>query len=145
MEDISEEILTLDALKATQRNNNPTKIIKEIFFYFYFFFKKTLITFSDKLNCVDVKEVLKKDSRIIKKNYRPVSIPLNVCKIYERSLDQPIEECFQALLFKYQYGFRKGYSVINVLLATIENDEGVAFGALLINLSLVFDCLHQEL
>ena len=44
LEDISKEILTLDALKATQRNNNPTKIIKEIFFYFYFFFKKTLIT-----------------------------------------------------------------------------------------------------
>ena len=92
-----------------------------------------------------MEEVLKKDSRIVKKNYRPVSIPLNVCKIYERSLDQPKEECFQALLFKYQYGFRKGYSVINVLLATIENDKVVAFGALLIDLSLVFDCLHQEL
>ena len=92
-----------------------------------------------------MKEVLKKDSRIVKKNYRPVSIPLNVCKIYERSLDQPIEECFQAFSFKYQYGFRKGYSVVNVLLVTIENDERVAFRALLIDLSLVFDCLHHEL
>ena len=86
-----------------------------------------------------MKEVFKKDSGIVKKNYKPVTILLNASKIYERFLNKQVEKClcFHVLLSKYHYGFRKGCSVINVLLAMIENNEGGAFGALLIDLSLV--------
>ena len=86
-----------------------------------------------------MKEVFKRDSWIVKKNHRPVTILFSVSKIYETSLSKHVEEClcFQVLLSKYQYGFWKGYSVVNVLLAMIENDECGAFGALLIHLSLV--------
>ena len=60
------------------------------------------------------------------------------------------DEDFQALLSKYQCGFRKGYSVINALLPIIEklrkslNEDG-AFGALLTDLSKAFNCLPHEL
>ena len=67
-----------------------------------------------------MKSVFKKDSRTDKKNYRPISILPNVSKIYERCLNKQLEEYFQALLSKYQCGFRKGYSVINALLPMIE-------------------------
>ena len=54
------------------------------------------------------------------------------------------------MLCRYQCGFWKGYSVINVLLPTIEKwrkslDEGGAFGALLTGLSKACDCLLLEL
>ena len=97
-----------------------------------------------------MKPAFKKDSRTDKKNYRPISILPNVSKIYERCLNKQLEKYFQALLSKYQCGFRKGYSVINALLPMIEKwrkslDEGGAFGALLTDLSKAFDCLPHEL
>ena len=93
-----------------------------------------------------MKPVFKKDSLIDKKNYRSIGTLPNVSKIYERCLDKQLEECFQALLSKYQYGFWKGYSVINALLPIIEKlrksmDEGGAFRALLAGLSKTFNCL----
>ena len=50
-----------------------------------------------------------------------------------------LKEYFQALLSNFQYGFRKGYSVKNALLAMIEKwgksiDEDGAFGAPLTDL-----------
>ena len=68
----------------------------------------------------------------------------------KRCINKQLEEYFQALLSKYQCGFRKGCSVINVLLPMIEKwrkslDSGDAFGALLIDLSKTFDCLPHEL
>ena len=97
-----------------------------------------------------MKPVFKKDSRTDKKNYRPISILLNVSKIYERCLNKQLEGYFQALLAKYQCGFRIGYSVINAFLQMIEKwrkslDEGGALGGLLTDLSKAFDCLTREL
>ena len=51
---------------------------------------------------------------------------------------------------KYQYGFRKGYSTQQCLLALLEKwkaavDKGKVFGALLTDLSKAFDCLNHEL
>ena len=97
-----------------------------------------------------MKPVFKKDSRTGKNNYRPISILPNISKIYERCINKQLEEYFQALLSKYQCGFRKGYSVINTLLPMIEKwrkflDAGGAFGALLTDLSKAFDCLPHEL
>ena len=54
------------------------------------------------------------------------------------------------LLPKYQYGFRKGYSVQHCLPAMLEKwknavDKGKIFGALLTDLSRVFDSLSHDL
>ena len=97
-----------------------------------------------------MKPVFDKDSRTDKKNYRPISILPNVSKFYERCLNKQLEEYFQALLCKYQCGFRKGYSVINTLLPMTEKwrkslGEGGTFEALLTDLSKAFDCLPYEL
>ena len=51
-------------------------------------------------------------SPLARENYRPVSILLNIAKIYERCLNKQLEECFQELLSKYENGFWKGYSII---------------------------------
>ena len=99
----------------------PTKIIKNNSDIFYNFFQANLnntietSTFPEQLKYAYVKSVFKKDPGTDNKNYRPISILPNVSKIYERSLNKQLEEYFQALLTKYQCGFRKGYSVINAL------------------------------
>ena len=146
----------LDASKATQSDDIPTKITKNNSDIFSKFFQENFnkaiktSTFPEQLKYADVKPVFKKDSRTDKKNYRPIGILPKVSKIYERCINKQLEEYFQALLSKYQCGFRKGYSVINALLPMIEKWRkslypGGAFGTLLIDLSKAFDCLAHEL
>ena len=86
----------------------------------------------------------------MKDSYRPVSILPVLSKLYERSLFKQISEIFENIFSKNQCGFRKGHSTQTCLLAMLENwkrsvDSGKAFGALLTDLSKVFDCLYLEL
>ena len=110
----------------------PTKITKnnsDIISKFFQINLNNIIetsTFPEQLKYVDVKPVFKKDSRTDKRNYRPISILSNVSKIYTKCLNKQLEEYFQALLSKYQYGFRKGYGVINALLPMIEHGENLS-------------------
>ena len=156
IEDICKEMRALDASKATQSDDIPTKIIKNNSDIFSKIFQANLnnaietSTFPEQLKYADVKPVFKKDSRTDKKNYRPISILPNISKIYERCINKQLEKYFQALLYKYQCGFRKVYSVINTLLPMIEKwrkflDAGGSFGTLLTDLSKAFDCLPHEL
>ena len=57
---------------------------------------------------------------------------------------------FENMLSKYQCSFRKGFSTQHCLLAMLQKwkrslDNGKAFGALVTDLSKVFDCLDHEL
>ena len=57
---------------------------------------------------------------------------------------------FDEIFSKYQYGFRKGYSTQQCLLALLEKwkaaiGKGKVFGVLLTDLSKAFDCLNHEL
>lgn len=106
-------------------------------------------TFPKQLRYPYVKTVFKKYSQTNKKNYRLISILYNVSKVSKRCLNKELEEYFQTLLHKYQYGFRNSYSVINASLAMTEKwkkhfDEGGALGALLTDFSEAFDYLSYE-
>ena len=84
LEDICKEILAIDASKATQSNDMPTKIIKNNSIIFSKFFQANLkniietSTFPEQLKYADVKPVFKKDSQTENKNYGPISIPPKV-------------------------------------------------------------------
>ena len=57
---------------------------------------------------------------------------------------------FYDIFSKYQYGFRKGFSTQQCLLALLEKrkrstDRGKVFGALLTDLSKAFDYLNHSL
>ena len=83
-------------------------------------------------------------------NYRPISILPNIPKVYERCLYDQISNFFEDVSSKYQCGFRKDYSAQHCLLAMIEKwkkvvDCGGVFGALLTDLSKVFDCIPHNL
>ena len=90
--------------------------------------------------------VYKKGTKTSKYNYRLVSILSNISKIYKRLLFKQISEYFEPILSKFQCGFRKGFSAPHCLLSMLEKwktavDNKKTVGALLTDLSKVFDCL----
>ena len=80
--------------------------------------------FPDDLKRAEVipvfKKDIKKDSKILKENYRPVSILSNISKIYETCLYNELSNYFQDIFSDYQFGFRKGISAQQCLIILIE-------------------------
>ena len=156
LDEIIKETLNLDASKATQKSDIPTKIIKQnqdIFSEFIFENVNNMIDtdiYPEQLKWADVKPAHKKGSRTDKENFRPVSILPNISKIYERCLFKQLTNYFEDLFSKYLCEFRKSFSVANCLLPMIKKwreslDQGGAYGALLTDLSKAFDCLSHDL
>ena len=61
--------------------------------------------FPDKLKLAEVVPVFKKNDKKDKINYRPISILLNISKIYQISIQTQLNECFANFLSKFQCGF----------------------------------------
>ena len=154
---ISKIIDNLDTSKASQQGDIPTHIMKDNKDLYSNFISENFNSaldnggiFPDQLKYADIKPVYKKDSRNDKKNYRPVSILPNLSKIYERCMHDQLSSYFDKLLSKFQFGFRKGFSTQQCLIAMIEKlrkslDNGGASAALLTDLSKAFDCLPHDL
>ena len=154
-EDLLYQLNSLDTSKATQKCDIPTNIVKknyEIFSEFLFAnFHYIILTslFTEQLKYAVIKPVFKKNSRNDKRNYRPVSIHLNISKIFERLLYKQLENYFNSILSQYQCGFRKEFSVLTTPLPMIEKwreslDSYGNFGTLLTNLSKAFDYLSHD-
>ena len=114
---------------------------------------KQLNKFSTFLYCLKSANVIplhKKIKKDKKDSYRPVSILPTPSKCFEKCMFSQMSAYFDEIFSKYQYGFRKGYSSQQCLLALLEKwkaavDKGKVFGALLTDLSKAFDCLNHEL
>ena len=80
-----------------------------------------------------------------------MSILPNLSKIFERCMFKHMSNYFEEhFLFKYQCGFRKGFSAQHCLMALLEKwktcvDQKQICGALLADLSKAFDCLPHDL
>ena len=79
-----------------------------------------------------------------------MSILPNLSKIFEKCMLEQMSQFFENIFSKYKYGFCKGFSTQQCLLAMLEKwkryvDNSKMFGALLIDLSKAFDCLDHEL
>ena len=146
----------MDTSKACQDTDIPTKILKEsadifadiLHASFNEFVKKS--EFSSVLKQANITPVFKKGVRECKNNYRPISIFSNVSKIFERIMFRQISNYMDSFFFKYQCGFRKGYSTQQCFLSMLEKwkcavDTGKAFGLLLTDLSKAFGCPSQLL
>ena len=106
--------------------------------------------FHNELKEADIVPVHKKKSKFSKENYRPISNPPNISKVYERCLYNQESIFFEDIFSKYQCGFRKGYRVQHCLLVMREKWKkivayGGLFGALLTDSSKAFDCIPLDL
>ena len=147
---------SLDSSKTCQKQDIPIKVIKnnsDIFSNILFESINHCFStscFPDELKHSEVIPIHKKDSKLDKANYRPVSILLNFSKIFEICMFEQISNYFENILSKYQFGFRKGFNAQQCFIAMIELwkksvDQKKAFGALLTDLSKAFDCVNHEL
>ena len=99
-EKFSKLIQNLNCNKATQQYDIPIKILKEnseIFSYILCHnFNNSLLSkvFPNNLKKADIRPVFRKDEKSLKNNYRPVSIPPSVSKIYERCIYDEINDYF---------------------------------------------------
>ena len=145
--EIETEIRLLKLHKASQYSDIPTKIIKENSDILSNFICESINNsikssiFPSCLKHVDVTPLHKKCNKSLKKNYRPVSILPILSKVFERSIFKQMLSFLDDIFSKSQYGFKKGFSTQQYLLALSEKwkrsiDRGKVFGALLTDLSL---------
>ena len=124
--EIETEIRLLKLNKASQYSDIPTKIIKENSDIFSNFICESINNsikssiFPSCLKHADVTPLHKKCNKSLKENYRPVSILPILSKVVERSIFKQISSFFYDIFSKYQYGFRKGFSTQQCLLALLE-------------------------
>ena len=112
-------IKTLDSSKTIQKDNIPTKITKENMDIMSNIFHDSINKcfsesfFSDDLKRAEVipifKKDVKKDSKNLKENYRPVSILSNISKIYETCLYNEFSSYFEDVFSDDHFGFSKRY------------------------------------
>ena len=106
-------IKTLDSSKTIQKDNIPTKIIEENIDIMWNIFHEDINKcfsesfFPDDLKKAEVipvfKKGVKKDSKTLKENYRPVSIRSNISKIYETCLYNEVSNYFEDIFSDYHF------------------------------------------
>ena len=153
---IYDKIDSLDKRKPTTYNNIPARILVENKDIISPFITKIYndsnrdSKFPNSLKSAEVTPVHKKEERINKDNYRPVSILPSISKIFERNIFDQVDSYIDKHLSPFLCGFRKGYSTqycLNVMIDKWKKaiDSGKFAGALLTDLSKAFDCLNHEL
>ena len=154
--EINKIIRGMNVHKTCQLKDIPTKIIKmncDIFANFiclHFNYCIDIGEFPQVFKNADIIPVHKKKEKSDKTNYRPVGILPNLSKIYGKLIYKQLHDYFDKILLPSQCRFCKGHSSQYWLLAMLENfkksaDDGNAFGALLTDLSKVFDCIDHKL
>ena len=106
--------------------------------------------FPNYLKHADITPTFKKNERLHKINYRPISILPTLSKVYEKHLYNQIYNYFNGIFSKYLCGFRKDHSTQHCLLFVLESlkyalDKGLCTGILLTDLSKAFDCVSHDL
>ena len=153
---VENEIYFLNRSKACPSNSIPVQIIQEncdIFVPRITCDFNNLIShgiFPSNLKNADISPVFKKDDRLNKSNYRPVSILPPLSKVFERLMFSQINDYMNSKLSMHLCGFRKNMSAQTCLLIMLEKfrsclDNKGSCGVLLTDLSKAFDCLNHEL
>ena len=156
LNDVENELKSLNPKKATTFQNIPSKLLKENFDIcsptLYNLVNKTFREniFPNELKLADINPVFKKDDATNVKNYRPISVLPAVSKIFERLMLKQISLHLEDHLSPFLCGYRKGYNAQHALIALIEkwkmslDNKGFA-GAVLMDLSKAFDTINHDL
>ena len=155
-DEIYDRVKALDPKKANKQNDIPTKVligsndIVSSYLSEMYNTSKNSTSYPLSLKLADVTPIHKTSERILKKNYRPVSLIPILSKIYEKNMYDPIYLYIEKYLSPYLFGYRKGHSTQQCLLVMIEMwrkalDEKKIAGGVLTDLSKAFDCLSHDL
>ena len=81
--------------------------------------------FPNSLKLAVVTLLHEKGRKELKEDYRSVSIPSTLSKIFERIIFAQISAFFDNVFSKYQCGFQKGYSIQHCNLKMLDNWEKI--------------------
>ena len=106
--------------------------------------------YPDMMKEACITPIFKKDNRLRKENYRPISILNTFSKVFERYILEKLTPFFNVTMSQFLSAYRKNFSCQNVLLRLIEQwiqhlDSNKVVGAVLMDLSKAFDCLPHDL
>ena len=106
-------------------------------------------SFPNNLKLAGVTSVFKKDDASLLKNYRRVSFPQVVSKIYEKIMQKQTLVYIGKHLSLYLCGSSKGYSTQTALISMLRKwklfiDNTVFAGGVSINLCTAFDAINHE-
>ena len=155
-ETVQRKLKGINVKKATGHDQIPPKLIKlgadHLSAPLQYLINMTIRSscFPTDLKAAEVTPIYKKEDRLNKSNYRPVSVLPCISKICESIYCDQLVEYFDDLFCSNLSGFRKTYNCQHVLLRFIENcknalDGNKVYGALLTDLSKAFDCLPPKL
>ena len=106
--------------------------------------------FPDDLKLADVTALYKKDDRMNKTNYRPISLLPTISKIFERLIHIQLYDFIALKLSALLGGFRKNYNTQHVLLNFLQDCKNIIdkkgfAGAVFMDLSKAFDSMNHGL
>ncbi len=110
----------------------------------------TKCIFPNELKLAEIIPVFKKNDKMNKENYRPISLLPVISKIFERAMEHQLAKYFNGIFNVNVSGFRKKHSCQHVLLSMTEEwrkalDKNKSVGAIAMDLSKAFDCLPHGL
>ncbi|PFX20768.1 RNA-directed DNA polymerase from mobile element jockey [Stylophora pistillata] len=154
--EVQQVVGKLEPNKATGHDGIPAKILrdcsKELALPLANLFNFSIVSecFPSDWKLAEVCPVFKKDDPTYICNYTPVSILINLDKIFEKCLNRKLVEHFAAILSLFLSAYRRGYSCEPVLLHLIESwrqdlDKGKTVGSVLLDLSKAFDLIPHNL
>lgn len=109
----------LDASKANQENDIPTKIIRKNAYIFAYFLHES---FNNSIVTSVFTSVFKKGPKTSKENFRPLNTLPNVSKIFECILFQQLCSYFD-IFSKYQCCFKLGLRAHYSLIPRLKNKK----------------------
>lgn len=148
----------LSAKKATSSDGIPSRFVKDssliIAGPLTHVINLSLIqgVVPDDLKSARVVPLYKKKDKTEIGNYRPVSILSIISKIYEKVVYDQVEGylCNNDLLYKFQSGFRRGFSTDTCLVhlsdcIRFQMDQGNLVGMILLDLQKAFDTVDHSI
>ena len=153
--DIANEINNLDRSKKTS-GALSIDIIKKITGICHTqlaeYFNHMLISckFPDRLKAVDVSAIHKASDPTSKVNYRPISVPSAMSKVFERLIEKQIVPFIDTKISNLLCAYRKNYSAEHALIRVTEKirkmlDSKGVVGMISMDLSKAFDCMPHDL
>ena len=154
--EMKSQLQLLNIRKSSPHEDIPSKLLKmniDLFCYpltRLFNLYADANKFPDDLKVANVTALYKKDDRMNKTNYRPISRLTTISKRFERLIHIQLYDFIALKLSALLGGFRKNYNTQHVLLNFLQNckniidKEGFA-GAVFMDLSKAFDSMNHGL